>query len=346
MNTILMLLLLVSSISCRSGLVPVSKRSLSFKQNGEMVVRSRKVEEPAKPPEIFIKQTKQVIVSKGPAAVSGSLYNIEDPRNILLVEKPRGLVGTYLDVKVESNRLENTENDENEADPTSKDELEKTLLKALPDLNAGKENPVLLRSLKLRVGNRLPSGDVLVSLARSSSNKIESNSIKLVARIPFDVLKEKRPLTTKDLYDVEWIESLDGDVFERKSMNWEDEYTLRLSGFSEAKSKAALSLEEKKKQLKKVKSQMQSQLQNMTSQRVKIAQERSRLRKIEEKHEEEKRLLREEVESRNQSIDEQKQAYKELEEEKEALRAELREVQKNAEDAASGEESAGEGQGE
>ena len=327
------LLFLVSLLaSCRSGLIPVSKRNLGVVPSGKKMDRKRAVSVPAKAPDIFIRQKKTVIKPKKAALVGGSLYAISDERNILIGDKPRGMLGSYLDLKVDSSRLDNKENEAPEAAPaapdSSDDDLEKTLLAALPDLNSGEDNPVLLKNLKMRVGGHLDNGDALVSFVRSSTNGAESKAINVLARIPFKALNDKRALTTKDLYDVEWIESSEGEYFERKSTIWEDEYTLRLSGFTEAKSKAAVALQEKKKQLKKVNKQMSAQLQNMASQRVKIAQERGRLKDIRLKHKEEKKVLTDQLDVKDDKIAEKEEAIKTVEQEKKEMQKELREAKK------------------
>lgn len=319
---------LLLNSSCRSGLVSVTNRELGFKQDGEMIKRARPVKGPEKKPEIFVRQKKLSIAPIHDENNSGSLYNLEDPRNILLTEKPRGLIGSYLDIGVTSSRVDLKQEGQPETkQPPEGGELEKKILEAFPDLDAGKNNPILLKSIKVHIAGRLPNGDALVVMSRSSSNEGESNSINVAAKIPYEVLASKRPITTRDLYDVEWTESEDGEYFARKSSSWEDEYTLRISGFSEAKSKAALALMDKKKQLKNIQKQMQTQLKNMTQQRVKIAQERGRLQSIRQAHAEEKSKLNEKLGEKDSLLEEQSRSIDELKNEKKELEAQLKEME-------------------
>ena len=296
----------------------MTKRELGPADSGERIIRSRPIAEPAKPPKIYVRKKSLKIKRKSPGPVSGSLYQLEDPRNVLLTEKPRGLLGSVLDIEVESMRQNNQADKEAEEEPqggaqNGRDELESTLLKALPELDPGENKPVLLKNLKMRVVDRLPNGDVFVTLNRSSANRLEANSIAVKARIPALALTANRALTTKDLYDVEWAQSDDGEVIERKSSFWEDEYTLRLSGFDEAKSKAALALEDKRKSLEKVKDQLKSQIKNMTDQRVAIAKERARLNRNRQRRAEERQALKDEIQSMKETLKERDEKIKELE---------------------------------
>ena len=329
---LIVLVWMLGLLGCRTGMIPVTQRPLGLKDQptGEMVVRGRKISKPAKPPEIFVKQDRLVINPVAKQNTSGSLYDLEDPRNILFVEKPRGALATYLEIEVVSNRLprpddkknDAAENDEEtpeeEGDETQmakkKDSLEETLLKSLPDLDGGKSNPVILRRLSMRVESRLGNGDVLALLSRNSSNGMESNSINIRARIPFSALNSRRPLTTNDLKDVEWYQSEDGDYTERKSLAWEDEYTLRLSGFSEAKSKASLALGEKRKQMQGIRDQIETRLKNLTKQRLEIGRERQRLTKEQRKMLDERQKFKELISEKDQAIEEHLSTISEREE--------------------------------
>ena len=77
-----------------------------------------------------------------------------------------------------------------------------------------------------------------------------------------------------------WIGSTDNPgalVVERKSVNWEDEYSLRISGFDETKSKMAAGLEEKREQLKSVRDKLENELKSFDGERKLMTTERAGL---------------------------------------------------------------------
>ncbi|MBF0442443.1 MAG: hypothetical protein HQK54_11105 [Oligoflexales bacterium] len=79
--------------------------------------------------------------------------------------------------------------------------------------------------------------------------------------------------------DVRFSETTENDYLENNSLTWQDEYTLRLSGFSEAKSKMAMELERKKKDLAKAKEQLEIKIKNFASERRILTKERENLAK-------------------------------------------------------------------
>ncbi len=351
-------------IGCRSSLVPVTQRNLDLRPHGATSVRTRSVEEPEKPPEIYVLQKRIGVEKVKSGPVSGSLYRLDDPRNILMGEIPRGYIDDYLDIRVtshqlteESNKDQAGESDKSKAEAAGKDKpkdkdkgketktpaqiqaeeakkLEETLLKALPDLDAGPRNPEILKNLRMRVANLLPNGDAMVVMTRQSTNGFESNAINVRARVPHEALRQKRQLTTNDLYDVEWAQSEDGDVTKRKSLAWEDEYTLRMSGFSEAKSKAALTLEEKKNQMRGVKKQLETNLKSLTAQRVQMAQERQKLANERAEIVKERESLKGVIKEREDQIEEGKQEITELKKDMKGLEEEYANYQKQVEEEA------------
>jgi len=268
---------------CFGGISTLSERNISDVVPGKLVGNSRPIDEKKKEsPEIYIRKKKVSIERQKFGPRSGSLFNLDDPRNILLSEKPRGLLGSYIKVKIESNRNDAREAEAQKEDADGKkaeggDELEDQLLKALPELDSAQENPVLIKFLKMKVVSQLENGDVLVVAQRASTNGIESNSINVRARVAYGDLRKDEGITSMDLQDVIWSETSGGELTERNSIGWEDEYTLRWSGFNEARSKIALGLDEKLKKLRSFRDQLQNEYKAMTKRRVEIAKERNRL---------------------------------------------------------------------
>ena len=279
-------------------------------QEGLKAASSRPVGPSRRAPEIYVKKKNLRIKEKVRQPVGGSLYLMDDPRNRLFVDVHRGMPGTWLNVAIVSNRL-NPKKSDQKVDGEGKakqgqDDLEKTLIAALPNLDGAESNPVILKTMKMRVTHKLENGDVMAIFQRDSTNGMESNSISVSARIPYHALMADRPLTTADLEYVDYAESKDGEFIERKSDAWEDEYTLRLSGFSEAKSRIALELEDKRKRLLDVREQMEQRLKNIGNQRREIGRERVRLRDERERLEETQKKLEGQIEAKEREIDKQK----------------------------------------
>jgi predicted nuclease with TOPRIM domain len=137
--------------------------------------------------------------------------------------------------------------------------------------------PILLKSIKMQVLERFDNGDVLVMHRRRSIREGQGADVTVTARVPAEALARVDNISTLDLADVDWRESFNGDVAERKSANWEDEYSLRLSGFDETKSKDALGLEEKRNQLKSVRDKLENEMKGFAGERSRLSSERAKL---------------------------------------------------------------------
>ena len=112
---------------------------------------------------------------------------------------------------------------------------------------------------------------------RRSVSGDQAHEIRFIARIPFSSISSGEPLSTNDLTAIEWVESSDGVVTERKSVGWEDEYSMRISGFDEIRSKSAMALEEKRKQLLDVRNRLDSRLKTFSDERNQLAKQREDL---------------------------------------------------------------------
>lgn len=240
-----------------------------------------------KPLDLFVRQKDVLIRRKAPANETGSLTDLNDPRAYLFGFERPVEVGMFIDVKIASNRADPSANpagaeakpEKNDGkDAPSKDVAVEDLLKSLPSLEPGTENkPVLLKSIKMQVMERFDNGDVLVMHRRRSIREGQGADITVTARVPAEALARVDNINTLDLADVDWRESFNGDVAERKSANWEDEYSLRLSGFDETKSKDAVGLEEKRAQLKSVRDKLENEMKGFAGERSRLSDERAKL---------------------------------------------------------------------
>ena len=227
--------------------------------------------------DLFIRHKELKIRRKAPTNETGSLTDLSDPRAYLFgFERPME-VGTYLDVKIGSNRSDAPAPSAAEA-AKPKEVDEESLVKALPNLEAGgKDKPVLVKNIKMQIIERFDNGDVLVMYRRSSVQAGQAAEILVTARLPVAALSRPEQVSTTDLAEIDWRQSAVGEVVERKSVNWEDEYSLRISGFDETKSKVASSLEEKREQLKVVRDKLENELKAFNGERKSMTTERSGL---------------------------------------------------------------------
>ena len=275
--------------SCASRMGSRSRRGFeSIDKEGTGKVHAMGISaEDGRPIELYAKTGNPEIRKVKEPDNNGSLYNLEDQRNNLFTKDIKDQVGDYIDVSVVSNRMESPKQadaakpqDPAAGTPAQKEEnLEDTLIKALPNLDPGKNSPVIIKKLKMRITQRLPNGDVKATLYRDSKSGDETKVIQVNALVPGELLRARKEVTTSDLADVEWSEINDGVLMQRQSLSWEDEYTLRLSGFDEAKSKGAQELDEKRKQLGDVRDQLENKIKSFSNERRQFSKDRDDLGK-------------------------------------------------------------------
>ena len=305
-HKILLVTLLGSFLtSCQTRIVPVSQRSYQQPTRGKLVnKRSREIRDPGATdrPQIFVKKSQQKILQSATAPVTGSLVSLDNPEHFLFRDMPKGRVGDMLKVIIIP---ENTENPEATTEKKP-EEIQDELLKALEQLSPLDKTTKTITSLSFRVDRVLPNGDAIVSYARTSINDEESNAIRVAARIPRLAILEKKALTTHDVLDIDWYESKNGEVVERSARTWHDEYTLRLSGFEEAKSEYAQNLKEKEKAVQEVSNKLRDRINGLGAERRKIAETRQDLVNREQRLADSLGRLQGEIDGQKSQIEEQK----------------------------------------
>ena len=239
-----------------------------------------------KPKDLFIREKDFKIRRKVPLNETGSVTDLNDPRAYLFgFERPVD-IGSFIDIKIASNRVDQaapatdaaTAGDKSVDKAAAKGADEAALLKALPNLDpADKNKPVLVKNIKMQILERLDNGDVLVMYRRRSVREGRAAEITVTGRLPAETLSRPDQVNTMDLADIDWRESVAGEVAERKSANWEDEYSLRLSGFDETKSKSAVGLEEKREMLKQARDKLENEMKSFTAERSTMTKERAAL---------------------------------------------------------------------
>jgi hypothetical protein len=303
--------------ACQTGVFPISQREYLSEKEGKSphLGHRRPVEEKSESsPEIYVKRESLAVIPKETQNFTGSLLSLKRAENSLFMEPLRGAVGETLDVLVKVNRSESAATPPaapaapmppapaNAAGKGPQDEL----IAALPKLEPEDKTPKVPSVIKMRVLRKLENGDVIVEAARASTNEWDANSIRAVSRIPRLRLASNQPLTTLDLVDVDWYEQQGANTIARESSGWEDEYSLRWAGFEEARSKTAIELENKRKDLQKVKDRLQDRIVNMSKERGQIAAERERVRKLREEAEQKLNELNKKVADQNGLIEQQK----------------------------------------
>lgn len=296
MRSLCMIILTTLVGACQTGVYPISQREYLSEKEGKSphLGHRRPFEEKSESaPEIYVKRESLAVVPKETQNFTGSLLSLKRAENSLFMEPLRGAVGETLDLLVKVNRSESGATpipapaapaagaSPEAAGKGPQDEL----IAALPKLEPEDKTPKVPSIIKMRVLRKLENGDVIVEATRASTNEWDANSIRAVSRVPRARLASNQPLTTLDLVDVDWYEQQGANTVERESSGWEDEYSLRWAGFEEARSKTAIELENKRKDLQKVKDRLQDRIVNMSKERGQIAQERERVRKLREEAE-------------------------------------------------------------
>ena len=242
-------------------------------------------------PDLYVRQPKIVIEPSAPENETGSLANPEDDRLHLFTDSRPNKVGQYIPVKVVASKkipaASASDKQQSESAGTGNkegsvktDALEEELLKSLPNLvPANKGEVSLLKQFKMKIIHRYPNGDVLARLTRKSTNRDEQEEIVADAKIPADRLSSGEEITTEDLVDVKLLAQQGGESVARESTTWEDDYSLRLSGFTEAKSKASIELEEKRRELTDARAKLEQRMKSFANEKRQFVSQRDELSK-------------------------------------------------------------------
>lgn len=269
---------------------------------------------------LHVKRPKQKIISKNSDALyTGSLFHDQNEANFLFTESIPQRIGQYLLVEVRPTQVAKEQGADQAKDtPAGEDVLEKELLAAVPELTpAAGEDVRLLKNFRMQIVEKLPNGDVTVEYKRTSVGQEGITSHIIRAKVPFNTLMSKDPISTADLVDVHFDEQTPQNIFSRSSVGWEDEYSLRMSGFTEQKSAYAIELEEKRKQLEEARSRLTTQIKGFAQERQRLNKERGELRRkaeeldkkvkdLEEKNNDQALTLKEKDEQLGELTSEQK----------------------------------------
>jgi len=319
--------------ACQTGAVPISQRNMYEKEGKSSNLGHRRPIEDraATASEVYVKRQNIDIVPQETKNYTGSLLALKNPDTYLFVEAPRGDLGDFLDVAILVNRKDKPATPAAAPAPAAAPgdpataakgkTIQDELIAALPKLEPGTAEAKAPSSIKMKVVRKLENGDVIVEAARASQNEWEANSQRATARLPYQKLSGQGVISTADLEDVHWTESVNGQITERESNTWEDEYSLRWSGFDEAKSKIALDLEVKRKDLEKVKERLKDRIVNVGKERNKLAVERDKVDSLRREAEDKLNELTQKNSQQDAQIEQQKDIIKRQEQLIEEIRS-------------------------
>ena len=317
MKILIVVSFFIMMASCSGGRKPISERPIATSPSTEPATQIAIREIPDNSPrqEFYVKKNDLNIKRKFKPKETGSLTSTTDPRSFVRPATLPREVGSVIEVKTSSNKLEGSGADSakskggqsGKADDKNSAKVEEELLKSLPSLDPadGPNKPELIKSFKAKVIEIRENGDAVVAYHRRSLREDQASDLLVNAVIPHNALVDRENIKTTDLQDVKVTESRDGEITERISGNWEDEYTLRMSGFDEAKSKSAVALDEKYKQLKEARERVIAQVKSLGQERTTMAKERSDLLETKAKDQDK-------IASLESKVKEQEEAIKDL----------------------------------
>lgn len=300
-QTWIVLGLSLSLLGCFARVRKVTGRDLA-RYRGRAVGFSRPIAPQEKAPkqELFVKQRSVKIEASESDSADGSLYHPGRRSNYLFLDNPPRQAGDYVTVRIEPREPLAGDSDDQEA---QRQQAQDALIKAAPGLKpAAGEKIALKESIRFRIRDLYPNGDARLEYYRHSQSNGERRSMLVSALLPAHVLSQGGGLSTQDLLDVSYSEQSKGETINRNSAFWEDEYSLRFSGFSEARSELAKNLEKEKKNVERLKASLKKRLTAAGSDRNKMANERESLRKTQSEHDKVVEGLKDTIADRDSTI--------------------------------------------
>lgn len=268
-------------------------------------------------PEYFVKKSDVEIIEQKPNRAAGSLFDLDDDRNRFFISGFIPKIGRYLEVKIDSPNLVapkdvSKKGKDKKADEYSDPQIQ-ALLDSLPNLTPPEGGePRFISNIKMKVVDRFKNGDLLLTFQRNSQSERDRHFITIEATVPYHTVMSGGAIKVSDLVNISFIETRGQDVVHRQSSSWEDEYTARLSGYTEARSKVALELEDKRRDIERVRNKLDTRLRSFGKERRKVAQERDALLVDQKKDRAKLSKLSQKVQDQKNKIDEQSKIIKDL----------------------------------
>lgn len=218
-----------------------------------------------------VKPPLPVIIDKRDSARdTGSLMDLRSDRNIVYPDIKPVAVGDTITLAVTSPRTKKPA-DGAPAAPTG--DLD------LPDLGPVDAEAKPIENLVMKVRQRLPNGNFIVQYQSESISTRDDTYTYVTAILDGEKRFNRKALSTDDLSEINFRQKAGPkEDYELSSTGWLDEYTLRLSGFNQAKSRQALELEEKRKRLAKIRNNLRNRIQSFKKEREKVILSREKFR--------------------------------------------------------------------
>ena len=301
--------------SCLGGQSVISQRPIGPVQNseGKKDTNIRPTPTVQEPQELFTRKKELTIAPQMKKNESGSLMDYRDSKNHFFSAHQELNIGDFITIQVLSNRIDQAPTtpvgDDKKnvaaAPVTGADPTETAILNSFPNLEPGPtKKPELLKTMQAQIVGIEDNGDLMVEYKRQSIQDEYANQLLVRAALKKSEINPGNDITTRNLRNVQWDETRDGSVIERRSLQWEDEYTLRLSQFDEAKSRSAVALENQKQQLKEIKSKLDTRLRTMSTERQKVALQREELNRKAKENEEKIQKMHHDLERKTKELNE------------------------------------------
>ena len=191
-----------------------------------------------------------------------------------------------------------------------------SLFEQFPELKPADPKARPISSLNMKILQQKPNGDLVLQYSRSSNGKNSKKSISLQATLDGTNLSIGDNPTTDDLSDIFMIQQEGEEKTERRSTQWENEYTMRVSGFSEIESEQAKSIERARESLRKSLANVNKNKVAMGRERNAISKERDENRKAAEQTKNDISALKDTIEGQKTRLKEVEDQLKEVQEEK------------------------------
>ena len=238
----------------------------------------------------------------------GSLFDPDSKTIDFLRDNQIIGVGSYVKLYVKEVRKSDEPEDDSAPEEADVDALTEELLGELPDFEPlkGMKDKVL-PIIHARVMGRTKKGDFIIESKRSSQLQNYFFYVYFTAILPYEKIYNSNEAKTTDLLDVHFIERNDAEgYFEHNSIAWEDQYSLRYSGFAPVIKKAYDRLELSRQSLSDARERFKSRIASFQKERETVAKERTD-------------MLKENSDLKNQ-LDSQKDELARVKQELEALR--------------------------
>jgi hypothetical protein len=303
--------------SCQTGLM-----NMSSSEENSLPVASRPIgKTDNNQGKLYLKE-ERVAIAPDPSEESGSLFRHDDKSSYLYSSANRGVAGEFIDVHIAWNSDASPEKvtdakSKDAAEPAKEGEdkvgdAEQKILSSLPKLDQPDAKKLISKTVKMQVLGRRLNGDLDVGVMRTTQTEAETHTISVRAILPREKAVSGENVTTNDLVAIEWNENAAGESIVRNSTAWLDEYSLRFSGLSEARSREALALEEKRNQMLGSRKQLENELKALGKQRNDLAAARTETEKNRQESGSAVEALTKEVEDAKNTIAQQREELDKL----------------------------------